>query len=58
MELDQIKNLWNKEEVVETPEISLEKQKEIHFPLEQIRKNIMGKLNGNIDRIQKIYGQT
>ena len=40
MELDQIKNLWNKEEVVETPEISLEKQKEIHFPLEKIRKNM------------------
>ena len=40
MELDQIKNLWNKEEVAETPEISLEQQKEIHFPLEKIRKNI------------------
>ena len=40
MELDQIKNLWNKEEVAETPEISLEKQKEIHSPLEKIRKNM------------------
>ena len=40
MELDQIKNIWDKEEVSQTPEISTEQQKEIHFPLEKIRKNM------------------
>ena len=40
MELDQLKNIWDKEEVTETPEISTEKQKEIHLPLEKIRKNM------------------
>ncbi|QOW09671.1 hypothetical protein Q73A0000_04470 [Kaistella flava (ex Peng et al. 2021)] len=40
MELDQLKNIWGKEEVTETPEISTEKQKEIHLPLGKIRKNM------------------
>lgn len=40
MELDEIKNLWENEKSTETPEISLEKQKEIHLPLEKIRKNM------------------
>lgn len=40
MELEQLKNIWDKEEVTETPEISTEKQKEIHIPLEKIRKNM------------------
>lgn len=40
MELEQLKNIWDKEEVTETPEISTEKQKEIHLPLEKIRKNM------------------
>ncbi|MDP2454566.1 MULTISPECIES: hypothetical protein [unclassified Kaistella] len=41
MELDQLKNIWEKEEVTETPIISTEKQKEIHLPLEKIRKNML-----------------
>ena len=40
MELDQLKNIWDKENISETPEISTEKQKEIHLPLEKIRKNM------------------
>lgn len=40
MDLDNLKSLWNKEDVSETPEISTERQKEIHLPLEKIRKNM------------------
>lgn len=40
MELDNIKDLWNKEEVSETPEISTEQQSEIHNPLQKIRRNM------------------
>ncbi len=40
MELDQLKNIWDKEEVSQTPAISTEQQKEIHLPLEKIRKNM------------------
>ena len=40
MELDQLKNIWDKEDVSQTPEISTEKQREIHQPLEKIRKNM------------------
>lgn len=40
MELDDLKQLYKKEEITDTPEISLEKQKEIHLPLERIRKNM------------------
>lgn len=40
MELDQLKNIWDQEEVSQTPEISTEQQKEIHLPLEKIRGNM------------------
>ncbi|MDO5614917.1 MAG: hypothetical protein Q4G16_01915 [Cruoricaptor ignavus] len=40
MELDNIKDLWKKENTSETPEISMEQQKEIHLPLDKIRKNM------------------
>lgn len=40
MEIDQLKNIWDKEEISETPEISMEQQSEIHLPLEKIRKNM------------------
>lgn len=40
MELDHLKEMWTKENISETPEISTEKQKEIHLPLEKIRKNM------------------
>ncbi|WP_333851821.1 hypothetical protein [Epilithonimonas sp.] len=40
MDLDNLKSLWNKEDVSETPEISPEKQRQIHHPLERIRKNM------------------
>ena len=40
MDLDNFKTLWNKEDVSATPEISTERQKEMHLPLEKIRKNM------------------
>lgn len=40
MDLDNLKSLWNKEDVSETPEISKEKQRQIHHPLERIRRNM------------------
>ncbi|MCG2792656.1 MAG: hypothetical protein L6262_03795 [Weeksellaceae bacterium] len=40
MDLDHLKSIWNKEDVSKTPEISPERQKEIHLPLEKIRKNM------------------
>ena len=40
MELNQLKNIWAQENISETPEISTEKQKKIHLPLERIRKNM------------------
>ncbi|MGC4130372.1 MAG: hypothetical protein QM564_12645 [Bergeyella sp.] len=40
MNLNNLKELYNQEEITETPEISLEKKKEIHLPLEKIRKNM------------------
>lgn len=40
MELDNLKSLWNKEDVSETPEISPEKQRQMHHPLERIRRNM------------------
>jgi len=40
MDLDNLKSLWNKEDVSDTPEISKEKQKEMHHPLERIRRNM------------------
>ena len=40
MELDHLKSLWKNEDVSETPEISPEKQRQLHHPLERIRKNM------------------
>lgn len=40
MDLDRLKKIWDQENIFDTPEISLEKQKEIHLPLEKIRKNM------------------
>lgn len=40
MDLDNIKDIWSEENPDKTPEISLEKQKEIKLPLEKIRQNI------------------
>ncbi|WP_139418940.1 hypothetical protein [Chryseobacterium mulctrae] len=40
MELDNLKKLWNKDNKNTPPEISLEKQDEIHSPLEMIRINM------------------
>lgn len=40
MDLENLKQVWNKEKIESVPEISLEKQKEIHTPLEMIRKNM------------------
>ncbi|MBC7556508.1 MAG: hypothetical protein H7195_06065 [Chryseobacterium sp.] len=40
MDLDSIKDIWNSENPDETPEVSLENQKELHFPLEKLRKNM------------------
>ena len=48
MELDNIKDLWKKEEVSETPEISTEQQSEIHNPLQKIRKNLWMEICLNI----------
>ncbi|MBU4538086.1 MAG: hypothetical protein L6264_05730 [Weeksellaceae bacterium] len=40
MELDNLKEMWSNEKISETPEISTEQQKEIHLPLEQLRKKM------------------
>jgi hypothetical protein len=40
MDLDNLKELWNKEDVSDTPEVTLDQQKEIYSPLEKIRKNM------------------
>ena len=40
MDLENLKQVWNEEKIESIPEISLEKQKEIHTPLEIIRKNM------------------
>ncbi len=40
MDLENLKQVWDKEKIESVPEISLEKQKEIHTPLEIIRKNM------------------
>ena len=40
MDLENLKQVWDKEKIESVPEISLEKQKEIHTPLEMIRKNM------------------
>ncbi|MDO4727481.1 MAG: hypothetical protein Q4B43_00600 [Bacteroidota bacterium] len=38
--MENFKELWNKDEITETPEISLEKQQKIRLPLEKIRANM------------------
>lgn len=40
MELDHLKEIWNKEKIDHFPEITLEKQKELHTPLEKLRRNM------------------
>ncbi len=40
MDLENLKQVWNEEKIESVPEISLEKQKEIHTPLEIIRMNM------------------
>ncbi|OPB87336.1 hypothetical protein [Elizabethkingia ursingii] len=40
MDLDNFKKIWKKEEINTTPEVSLERQKRIHMPLDKIRKNM------------------
>ena len=40
MDLENLKQVWNEEKIESIPEISLEKQKEIHTPLEMIRMNM------------------
>ena len=40
MDLENLKQVCNEEKIESIPEISLEKQKEIHTPLEMIRKNM------------------
>ena len=40
MDLENLKQVWDKEKIESVPEISLEKQKEIHTPLEMIRMNM------------------
>ena len=40
MDLENLKQVWDKEKIESVPEISLEKQKEIHTPLEIIRMNM------------------
>ena len=40
MELDNLKSLWRKEDISDTPEISPEKQRQMHHPLERIRKSM------------------
>ena len=48
MDLENLKQVWNEEKIESIPEISLEKQKEIHTPLEIIRKNMRTKFWVNI----------
>lgn len=40
MDLENFKELWNKDTGQESPEISLEKQKEIHSPLQMLKVNM------------------
>ena len=40
MDIENLKQVWNEEKIESIPEISLEKQKEIHTPLEMIRMNM------------------
>ena len=48
MDLENLKQVWDKEKIESVPEISLEKQTEIHTPLEIIRKNMRAEFWMNI----------
>ena len=48
MDLENLKQVWDKEKIESVPEISLEKQKEIHTPLEVIRMNMRAEFWMNI----------
>ena len=48
MDLENLKQVWDKEKIESVPEISLEKQKEIHTPLEMIRMNMRAEFWMNI----------
>ncbi len=48
MNLDELKETWNKETIKETPEVSLSEQKELKSPLALIRKNMRKELRRNV----------
>ena len=48
MDLENLKQVWNEEKIESVPKISLEKQKEIHTPLEMIRMNMRAEFWMNI----------
>lgn len=48
MELDNLKEIWSKDNILEIPQISIQKQKEIHLPLEKIRQNMRLEFWSNI----------
>ena len=54
MDLENLKQVWDKEKIESIPEISLEKQKEIHTPLEIIRKNMRAEFR--ISTIFPLFG--
>ncbi|MCJ8154754.1 hypothetical protein MKJ01_13365 [Chryseobacterium sp. SSA4.19] len=40
MNIDELKNVWNEDDSLDTPEINTEQKKKIHLPLEKMRKNM------------------
>jgi hypothetical protein len=40
MNIDELKNAWNEDDSLDTPEINTEQKKKIHLPLEKMRKNM------------------
>lgn len=40
MNIDDLKNAWNEDNSLDTPEINTEQKKKIHLPLEKMRKNM------------------
>lgn len=40
MNIEHLKDIWNQEKIEDTPEVSLEKQKQIRLPLDKIRRNM------------------
>ncbi|GIM52280.1 hypothetical protein CAPN004_13100 [Capnocytophaga cynodegmi] len=53
--MDNLRELWNKDEITETPEISLEKQQQIRLPLEKIRANMRKEYKWSIVSIPFIF---